>query len=343
MKKYWILYLLFPLQLFAQKQQVNAIQSPKKESIQPFFSFFQHAPEQVIPYGSSAILFDFPKNWLLPDLRKKKFDKNNDSLNTKYNFCDSIWYANLKNGNHVPMVAKFINAKAFIDPSFQVPSSWHKASTKFKISKISLDANVASFLIGYEAYADCKRCEYPVHQYGQMLVSVNAQNQIIDKLYIVAERMSDLGGWKQFCFIDENKVIHLKEFASDELEIGLNRYEQYKMLQNGMFVRYYRASETTIVNDVENGAVANHMRTGEWIDKQPCFLISTKNGENNWVYAVTQYKNGLKNGVANYYQLIKDVDVNGAAILSSARKGKLLFVEMYNEGELVKREFVVQK
>ncbi len=323
--------------VFSQQMQV-----PKKESIQSLATLFSKAPQQKLPFGTNQLLFNFPKSWALPDMHKKKGNLVFDTLNSQYAFCDSINYANRNLKNYTTMLTKLANVKMLIDPSFEVPISWRKKNIICKVSKINLDAAITTYLIAYEANVDCKNCEYPVHQYGQMLVSVNGQNQVIDKLYLTAERMSDLGGWKQLCYIGEDKIIHLKEFTSDELEVGAGRYAQYRMQENGMFVRYYTETETSIANDYEKGVVSNHKRVGEWVDKKPCFLLSKKEFQNNWVYVVSQYKEGLLDGLSAFYKLDQDYDQNGLAILSSARKGKHLFSEMYKSGELWKREFHVK-
>lgn len=323
--------------------QAQQMQIPKKESIQSLITFFVNAPQQSLPFGTSKLLYDFPKRWTLPPMHKNKGNAGTDSFNIQFNFCDSVSYANRNMPNYSVMLTKFENAKAFVDPQFEVPKNWQKKSTKWKISQIILDADVKTYLVTYEGNVDCRNCEYPIRQYGRTLVSVDAQNQIIDKLSLDAERMSDLGGWKRLCFIGNDKIIHLKEFTSNELEIGAERCEQYTMLKNGHFVRYYLSPNATISNDYEQGVVSNHKRVGEWIDKKPCFLWITKKLADNWVYAVSQYKEGLLDGQAHYYKLEQDYDANGLAMLYSARKGRHLFDEYYKEGELWKREYVVMK
>ncbi len=339
MKKQFLLlgFCFWHLFVFSQQMQV-----PKKESIQSLATLFAKAPQQKLPFGTNQLLFNFPKSWALPDMHKKKGNLVFDTLNSQYGFCDSINYANRRMKNHTNVLTKLANAKIFIDPSFEVPTSWHKKNMICKVSKINLDAAIATYLIAYEAYVDCKNCEYPIHQYGQMLVSVNGENQIVDKLYVAAERISDLGGWKRLCYIGEDKMIHLKEFTSDELEMGAGIYAQYKMLANGMFIRYYAETEASISNDYEQGLVSNHKRVGEWVDKKTCFLLPKKELDNNWVYTVSQYSDGLLDGLSTYYKLEQEYDQNGLAILSRARKGKHLFSEIYKAGELWKREFNVK-
>ena len=61
---------------------------------------------------------------------------------------------------------------------------------------------------------------------------------------------------------------------------------------------------------------------------------------NNIHYLEAEYQDGLPINEWKFYRMEQEYDENGRPILSTRRKGKLLYTKMYDNGEFVKKEFV---
>ncbi|MDR0332279.1 MAG: hypothetical protein LBI15_02335 [Dysgonamonadaceae bacterium] len=167
----------------------------------------------------------------------------------------------------------------------------------------------------------------------QSLASIS-NGRVLDNL-IVAYTFSDgSGGFDSQFFYYDGKRIHIKKFnhfkvSSDgENDWFSFSYQQHQLTPHGRFIRYYEQNGI-FENDNERGLVQNHTREGKWVDKDNFFHIEA------------EYKNGLPVGIWRYYGMLYDYDADkGFEILSSRRKGELLYTETYENSRLVRRELV---
>ena len=151
------------------------------------------------------------------------------------------------------------------------------------------------------------------------LVSYNTVGKKLDQLNIYYD--NELLYWSnyRFPYIDKLLKINLVYIRyGEEYEYG--GIEKWQIKSNGKFVRYYE-KEGSFKNEEEEGTVKNSMREGKWIEKK----------QNGWVekktYLESYFKEGEPIGEWKFYDYTND------------KKGKLLYTELYENGELLKRIF----
>ncbi len=83
----------------------------------------------------------------------------------------------------------------------------------------------------------CSSCEYPMHDYRNLLVTVDSSGNLIDKLEIGMLYGSDLGQENKYYYMDKNEILHIKQFKSDEEGWQLAAYKKYKISSMGKFVK----------------------------------------------------------------------------------------------------------
>jgi len=109
--------------------------------------------------------------------------------------------------------------------------------------------------------------------------------------------------------------------------------KMYKISSKGKFIRYYK-NDGKYKKDQEEGIVKNNTRNGKWEEKISNGLIY------DYTFVESEYKEGVLLGKSFFYEFIYDKDAYGEPIVKNGTKGKLLYTETYENGQMVKREFV---
>ena len=172
------------------------------------------------------------------------------------------------------------------------------------------------------------------------LLSVK-NDTIIDSKRVYYHRIGEAGfTYGRRFYIDKNFIISTRDYAFTEDGIEQEPFCQYLLNSQGMFTHYYRKNGA-FRNDKEQGLVKNHTREGKWIEiKFNNFWSIYNDFDGGKTYLEAEYKEGMPVGEWEFYKLEYDYDENEQPILSTRRKGELLYRETYENGALIKRESV---
>jgi hypothetical protein len=175
------------------------------------------------------------------------------------------------------------------------------------------------------------------------MMSVNG-NKIIDVKKVYYHYQGEMGfTYYTFFYINKKNIISLRnyEFTEDPLKVQL--LEKFQINKNGKFIRYYEKNGN-FKNSEEKGFVKNNKREGKWIEMKynsNLYKLDKEKQETDYYsYMEANYNNGLQNGETKFFKLIQKFDDNGEPILSSRKKGKLVYIETYKYGELIEVKFV---
>jgi hypothetical protein len=137
----------------------------------------------------------------------------------------------------------------------------------------------------------------------------------------------------KYFYMDEDEIIHVKYFHKEEEFVYFLRYEQYQISPQGKFIRYYD-QDGELKNEEEQGRVKNHTREGKWVEMKPNGFTGSS------TYLEAEYKEGLPVGEFKFYNLEQQYTDEGKPIVSTRKKGELLYTETYQNGELKERKFL---
>ncbi|WP_299256751.1 hypothetical protein [uncultured Aquimarina sp.] len=152
------------------------------------------------------------------------------------------------------------------------------------------------------------------------LVIKSKKGKLIDMLNIYYTTNEPYNTYHVYPYIDENYKIILQAIVGGE-SYEYIRNEKWQIKPNGKFVRFYE-KDGRYTNKEEQGEVKNSMREGKWIETK-------SNGRVDEItYLEAQYNEGEPVGEWEYYSF------------KNFKKGKLLYIEIYKNGELQKRTFV---
>lgn len=142
--------------------------------------------------------------------------------------------------------------------------------------------------------------------------------------------------------IDRNHIITLQDYEFTESPFTLQPLQKYQLLPSGKFARYYDR-DGLYKSDLEQGMVKNHTKEGKWIEYQSNSSIDQQKYPeftDSYTYLEAEYKNGKPDGTWKFYKLLQNYNEDtGKPILSTRKKGKLIYTEIYKDGALEKREF----
>jgi hypothetical protein len=256
------------------------------------------------------------------------FDRYNNSTNTKYfNFIDTFE----SNYEEDEQFKKLISNK---QPNISIPLL---EFSYFPFVKFNLN-NSHLILIFY------LKNETKYLGFTKMLaLCLNKNNQLIDFLDIyLSDETKRFVNQKKMFYIDKKNIFHIKDFIEFEDHVAYKNYEQYQCTDSGKFIRYYK-EEGTFKNDFEQGFVKHNKREGLWIEQKKNSFLFYKNhtqNSNQYTYLEATYKDGLPIGEWKFYELLQEYDEKGQPIISTRKKGILLYAETYSNGELQNRKFV---
>jgi len=280
--------------------------------------------------GDSLVLNEFEKEWELVGYSDMEVDKRSESEkwlnNLSYHLVEKY---NLNENSAIVIDEKYFHRLLNITPSTPDHLFENKMLNK-QFSTIIINVSEHQNYKLYSILTEKIRFEYD-SEFGlnaqiQSLVTISNHNKIIGNL-IVAYSIGD--GYSisdQFFFYDK-EFIHIKLFGGGEGEAHFVGYQKYQITPQGKFIRYYE-QDGILKNDEEQGLVKNHTREGKWVEM------------NNVYFIEAEYKEGLPINEWKYYKIVQNFTEDGIPILSSRKKGKLLYTEIYANGTLVKREFI---
>jgi hypothetical protein len=210
---------------------------------------FEKAPHIALPYGDRVLLQAFPKRWDYPPRSKKETPPESTKYYDLYNKLESFRYSdfeenkltiNVKQKN-LSLYFKSINEATNSIQTDRLKSQYKvlkTVSTEVKVAQLknfAADTSIKTFSLQLREKLDCKKCEYPESQTRNILINIDSDFNIIDSLLISASIGGDLGRSDRHFYIDMDKIIHLKDFDSGELEGGFQKYQKYKLLPSGRF------------------------------------------------------------------------------------------------------------
>ena len=327
----------------------NRIYSQKIQNQSDIIKSLANSPTIKLPYGDKNVLYKFPEKWDISRLTKQKKDKQNVDTDSVFNILNAFTYQDLEYSKRKSIVTQYPANKIFLEPDFIISDSVKKfnKNIEFRSLKVLSKTKFSLFSIMFKGDIDCNKCEFVEHQTQNVLLTIGKDNIIKDKLLISYINGSDLGQASRFFVIDTKEIIHQKSFKSDELGVTFTGYEKYQINENGNFIRYYEKNGN-FKTDTELGFVKNNKRQGKWIEiKENKYLYNwvksqkdKKDYPDYYTYMEANYKDGLAIGEAKFFKLIQKYDQNGQPILSSRKKGKLIYTETFDNGKMKERKFV---
>lgn len=207
---------------------------------------------------------------------------------------------------------------------------------------------VASDFLCYGKYSLYFMAVYNTVRYAEPFIEKiylisTKDNKPLDMKRIYLHHEGEMGLANHTLFnIDKNYIISLQDYEFSESPFTLKPLQKYRILSSGKFTRYYD-HDGLYKNDEEQGMVKNHNREGKWIEfKSNRFIDLQQSPEftNSYTYLEAEYKNGLPVGEWKCYKLLQEYNLEtGEPIINTRKKGRLIYTEIYKEGELDKREF----
>jgi len=317
-------------------------------------------PILKLPIGNEkSFFYNYPKTQESDYGKKSDYNKDN----VKFYYKDSV--------------ATTMNQKAFITFKNQIKAI--NESVNILDLEVLLDSNLIGHKRGLplkfigvlqkENNFVSLLCQPSQYSYNSSykIITLNFNGKIIDIFGLTAS--FDLPpNYKLYTndlnYIDKNGVIYVKRslvYPKSESTSDYIGFKSYKANNNGLILRYFITANAwfkkeytstshgpntpTHYLEAEEGQVVRNRKNGKWKE------ISMNYGKNKIKYFFdlkpplflnSNYKNGLKDGTWNYYNLQRDtlVDNRGAIeYKNTTKKGKyLLMQEIYRDNILQKRE-----
>lgn len=130
---------------------------------------------------------------------------------------------------------------------------------------------------------------------------------------------------KKLFYINKKHIIDIfyidYVYQGEAEEYRFLKNEQWQIKPNGKFVRHYN-KDGNFNNIDEKGMIKNTMREGKWIEIKPNGIA------NQTTYLEAEFQKGEPAGNLKYYAY------------ENFKKGKLLYIETYQNGTLQKRTFI---
>lgn len=273
----------------------------------------------TLPYGYEGVeTISFPKHWYCGDgYIEGSLKKNN------YPIKDSIKYA-----KDYFSILKFYG-KNLIDHNKKTNSSILKNSIPLLSINSTQENNENSFFYPYIKLP--KINNYSVYgitfrkddyTYNPLFILLDDNNNITDYLTSFEyTRPSQIT--TKVIYIDENYIFNIVSFDNiDGFEVETGIKEKYTIFK-GKFVKFYEKNGYLNKKN-EQGLVENNTKEGKWNE------FTYEDGKNKPIYFLeSSYRLGVKNGMFKYYNLTENLE-----------KGMLFYTDTYENGKMVKREFV---
>ncbi len=295
-----------------------------------------------VPFGSKELMItEFPKDTSIvfgynmkerPEIEKtiEKINKyyqifhlwnKEDSIKVSYNNEKISYSSGRDNYNYydIPLVTS-IKSKQTDNNSFYC----RPYSSFVKIGKVSgfddYDLFTYTTFPKYYGNNQVEKCKGDNPVVVADLVVKSKEGKLVDMLNVYYSTNEPYNTYHVYPFIDENYIITLQAMVGGE-SYGYIRNEKWQIKPNGKFVRFY-SKDGPYKDKEEQGEVKNSMREGKWIETKPNGFV------NKSTYLEAEFKGGEPIGEWKYYSF------------NNFKKEKLLYTEIYKNGELQKRTFV---
>lgn len=322
--------------------------TPKLDSSKKNITEVNYLP---LPFGDSSIL-EFDKidynTLIIPDERNTNLEENIYSFNAYYDFgvnTSTIGNEVIPNfdSNWIPSLSYYdveINSNLI-----QIAHDSIAILKKIKLPNQEI----------YLGYCDLNNNkEKKIHRTYNLYSYDSIQNKILHSLNIYYSvnlnynynkskyKNFTTGYVNKFFYLHKSGILNLYYFdykyAGEGEEYEYLRKEDWIIKKNGKFVRYYD-DNGLFKNEEEQGVVQNNMREGKWIEKKPNALV------NKPTYLEGYYKEGEPIGewrfyIASYDTLTYKDGFYTREKYTFREKGVLLYIETYEDGNLVQRKFV---
>ncbi|MGJ1350603.1 hypothetical protein [Sphingobacterium sp. G1-14] len=178
------------------------------------------------------------------------------------------------------------------------------------------------------------------------LISVKNGNPVdVKRIYLYHEGEMGFTNYTLF-YIDKNFIISLRDYEFNENPFRQKPVYQFQLLRNGVFVRYY-AQNGLYKTDEEQGSIKNHHKDGNWIEFKANRYVDLQeypSFTDSYTYLEARYKGGLPDGKWKCYKLLQEYnEETGEPIINTRKRGPLVYTELYKNGVLEKREYVLDK
>ncbi|MCS4164757.1 hypothetical protein [Sphingobacterium sp. BIGb0116] len=211
---------------------------------------------------------------------------------------------------------------------------------------------IASNFLSYRGYSLHFLAVYNADRYIEpfvekmYLISLkNGKPVDIKRIYLHHEGEMGFADYTLF-YIDKNLIISLRDYEFNENPFRQKPVYQFQLLHNGTFVRYY-AQNGLYKTDEEQGSIKNHHKEGKWIEFKANRYVDLQeypSFTDSYTYLEARYKGGLPNGKWNCYKLLQEYnEETGEPIINTRKRGPLIYTELYKNGVLEKRDYVLDK
>lgn len=180
-----------------------------------------------------------------------------------------------------------------------------------------------------------KSSNNPNRKQENIFLIIFENNKIIESKRIYSYFLGEFGFRNsRYFYIDKNNFIYLQDYLQEDGKLFVGNLYKHKITKKGKFIRYYEENGI-FESEEEKGVVENEIREGNWIEKK------FNNLTEDYTYLEASFTKGVPVNKWKFYKLIYKVDKNnGKPKLNSSTKGKLLYTEIYRDGELQERIFV---
>lgn len=164
------------------------------------------------------------------------------------------------------------------------------------------------------------------------LLTMDMNEKIVDGINIQYDFIQNHINVQKKYFIDKDFIIHLKQFASEDVEYNFHTYEKWKIMEDGKVLRFYEQNGM-FNNEEERGMVVNNVRDGEWVECKYNSHVQMP------TYLEAKFSLGIPTGTWRYYAFSFALDDDGNYRKDQPIKNQLLYTEIYRKGKLSSRTF----
>jgi hypothetical protein len=231
-----ILLLLFCFLISCKNQNtISESQISENKEIKNNFEFSGSARELNLPFGKREFIeYNFPKDWKFNVYEDNKENPYSTKLNEISIFYSNIMEDSIGKINYLPESHFLKNQNEVMYHNFEksINEGYYHEFGRLKYQSINL-------IIFNKPFHEVKEIKKEMgYFYGRIdLASVNNKGDIIDGINISYSVNYGFSAFERIFLIDENLIIHLKDFSIGETEASYDKYLKYKIDNEGKFIK----------------------------------------------------------------------------------------------------------